>query len=73
MARKSDKLAEFAVVKYFESVRPEFEKQGLEISATFTEFRVVDLRNGSTIFTCDTVQGLDGFIRGVASVKNGKV
>jgi hypothetical protein len=65
MTAKVPKPGEFAVVKYFETAFPEFKKHGLDLVATFTEFKVCDEKNGNAVFTCATVAGLDGFLRGL--------
>lgn len=66
MTIKKVKPGEYAVVRYFETAQPEFKKYGLELVATFTEFKVVREKDGNAIFTCDTITGIDGFLRGLA-------
>ena len=66
MTKKPLKPAEYGIVKYFQSVQPEFKKYGLELVATLTEFVVHDERSGNAVFWCDTVAGIDGFLRGLA-------
>lgn len=72
MTAKQIKPGEFAVVKYFETAQPEFKKYGLELVATFTEFKVCEEKSGGAIFTCATVAGVDGFLRGLVYAKEAK-
>ena len=62
---KKIRPGDFAIVRYFESVKGEFPKYGLELVATLTEFKVVDKKDGMSIFECDTIAGVDGFLRGL--------
>lgn len=62
---KKIKPGDFAIVKYFETVQPEFKKHGLELVATFTEFKIVEEKNGNSVFECDNIAAVDGFIRGI--------
>jgi len=66
MDLKKVKPGEFAIIRYFESAVPEFKKYGLELVATYTEFKVVDEKDGYAVFTCATIAGVDGFLRGLA-------
>lgn len=63
---KSIKPGEFAIVRYFETAQPEFKRHGLELVATFTEFKVCDEDSGCAVFTCATIAGVDGFLRGLS-------
>ena len=62
---KKIRPGEFAVVRYFESVKDEFPKYGLELIATLTEFKVVSKGEEQQIFICDTIAGVAGFLRGL--------
>ena len=63
---KHPKPGDFAIVRYFESLTPAFEKFHLEVIANYNEFKVVTKADpNKVVYTCKSVQGLDGFLRGM--------
>lgn len=53
-----------AIVRYYESLLPEFDKYRLKVTASYDGFMVQD-KSDKIIYESKTIEGLDGFLRGI--------
>lgn len=53
------------IVRYFDSVKPILGKYGLSLRATFSQFEVRSVDGGGLVANGNTIQWLDGFVRGL--------
>ena len=69
---KHAEYSEPAVCRYYDTVKIAFEKEGLALLVTLTEFQVIEQKSTKMVFSCPTIAGVDGFLRGLMCERDRK-